>query len=108
MSRIVSVVSQVMPCRRREPRRQPSTHVSPPVNLFKGDVVESKTYECAGDPAILEYPFEHQEGQRIRAKKRHDTPRTAREIYISSRIGRLQCRVMHHMLVGEKPLPTVQ
>ena len=108
MSRIVSVVSQVMPCRGREPRRQPSAHVSPPVNLLKRDVVESKTYECAGDPAILEYPFEHQEGQRIRAKKRHDTPGIAREVHISSRIGGFQCRVVHHVLLGEYSVAAMQ
>ena len=108
MSRIVSVVSQVMPCRGREPRRQPSAHVSPPVNLLKRDVVESKTYERAGDPAILEYPFEHQEGQCIRAKKRHDAPGIAREVHISGRIWGFQCRVMHHVLLGENPLPAVQ
>jgi len=108
MSRIVSVVSQVMPCRGREPRRQPSTHVSPPVNLLKRDVVESKTYECAGDPAVFEYPLKNQKGQRIRAKKRHDTPGIAREVHISGRIGGFQCRVMHHVLLGENPLPAVQ
>ena len=108
MNRIVSVVSQVMPCRGREPRRQPSAHVSPPVNLFKRDVVESKTYECAGNPAILEYPFEHQEGQRIRAKKRHDTPGIAREVHISSRIRRLQSCVMPHVLLGEYSVAAMQ
>src|SRR5882672_1522082 len=98
----------MMPCRRRKPRRQPSAHVSPPVNLLKRDVVESKTYECAGHPAILEYPLENQEGQRVRAKKRHDSPGIAREVDVSSRIGRLQRRVMHHMLLRENPVATVQ
>ncbi len=108
MSRIVSVVSQVMPCRGREPRRQPSAHVSPPVNLLKRDVVESKTYERAGDPAVFEYPLKNQKGQCIHAKKRHDTPGIAREVHISSRIGRLQCRVMHHVLLGENSVAAVQ
>jgi len=108
MSRIVSVVSQVMPCRGREPRRQPSAHVSPPVNLLKRDVVESKTYEHAGDPAILEYPFEHQEGHCIRAKKRHDTPGIAREVDVSSRIGGFQRRVVHHVLLGENSVAAMQ
>jgi hypothetical protein len=62
MTRIVSVVSQMMPCRALEPHRQPSAHVSAPVNLLKRDIVERKAYECTGDPPILEYPFENQEG----------------------------------------------
>ena len=82
--------------------------MSPPVNLLKRDVVESKTYECAGDPAILESAFEHQERQRIRAKKRHDTPGIAREVDVSSRIGRLQGHVMHHVLLGENSVAAVQ
>ena len=62
MTRIVGVVPQVVPCGGCEPHRQPSAHMSPPVNLFKRDVVERKAYERAGNPAILEYPLENQEG----------------------------------------------
>ena len=108
MSRIVSVVSQVMPCCGLQPRGQPSAHVSPPVNLFKRDVVESKTYERAGYPAILEYPFERHEGQRIRAKKRHDTPGIARKVDVASRIGGFQRRVVHHVLLGENSVAAMQ
>ena len=62
VARIVSVVSQMMPRRGRKPRRQPSAHVSAPVNLLKRDVVESKACKRPGYPAVLKCPLKTQEG----------------------------------------------
>ncbi len=62
MIRIVGVVPQMMPCRGRKPCRQPSAHMSAPVNLLKRGVVECKAYKCAGNPAIPEYPLKNQKG----------------------------------------------
>jgi len=47
-------------------------------------------------------------GSAFAQKKRHDTPGIAREVHISSRIRRLQCRVMHHVLPGEYSVAAVQ
>jgi hypothetical protein len=82
--------------------------MSPPVNLFKRDVVERKTYERAGDPPILEYPLKDKKGQSVRTKKRDNTPGISREVDVSGRLGGFQRRVMHHVLLRENPVAAVQ
>ena len=59
MSAIIRVMPQMVTRRWRKPPRQPSAHMTAPVNLLKRHVIKRKAYECSGGPSIFEYPFEN-------------------------------------------------
>src|SRR5579862_7506663 len=101
-------MAQMMLRRRTHPSREPSSHMRPPVNLLKCNVIEPEARKDSGDPSCVRDPFEHQKRDRIRNKERDHSPGIARKIYVPGGLGILQRIVVHHMLLGKNPFTRVQ